>query len=93
MRRPFPRTPRSPQVSITVETPTHRYSDALITDELHFSEVVIGSVEPIMSFVPKNNCKSTQKKFYSRTSDCENHINMMDLFIIMLSAHGLDSEI
>ena len=60
MRRPFPRTPRSPQASITVETPTHRYSDALITDELHFSEVVIGSVEPIMSFVPKNDRKITQ---------------------------------
>ena len=62
MRRPFPRTPGSPQASVTVETPAHRYADALVTEGLHFSEVVIGSVEPIMSFVPKNNCKSTQKK-------------------------------
>ena len=57
MRRPFLRTPGSPQASVTVETPAHRYADALVTDGLHFSEVVIGSVEPIMSFVPKNAAK------------------------------------
>ena len=32
-------------------------SDALVTDLLYFSEVVIGSVELIMSFVPKNAAK------------------------------------
>ena len=60
MRRPFPRTPGSPQASVTVETPAHRYADALVTDGLHFSEVVIGSVETNMYFVPKNDCKNTQ---------------------------------
>ena len=49
MRRTFPRTPGSPQASVTVETPAHRYADALVTEGLHFSEVVIGSVEPNMS--------------------------------------------
>ena len=57
MRRPFPRTPGSPQATVTVETPAHRCADALVTDELHFSGVVIGSVEPIMSFVQKNAAK------------------------------------
>lgn len=60
MRRTFPRTPSSPQASVTVETPAH-YAPTLLLQIGSLSEVVIGSVEPIISFVPKNRGKGTKK--------------------------------
>ena len=56
MRRPFPRTSGSPQTPATVETPAH-YAPTLFCRLAPMSEVVIGSVEPTMSFVPKNAAK------------------------------------
>lgn len=49
MRRSFLRTPGSPQASVTVETPAH-YALTLLLLIGSFSEVVIGSVEPTMSY-------------------------------------------
>ena len=56
MRRPFPRTSGSPQAPAIVETPAH-YAPTLFCRLAPLSEVVIGSVEPTMSFVPKNAAK------------------------------------
>ena len=60
MRRSFLRTPSSPQASVTVETPAH-YAPTPLLLIGSFSEVVIGSVEPIMSCASfETRCKNTQ---------------------------------
>ena len=64
MRRPFPRTPGSPQAIATVETPAHKCAVALVAIWLYLSEVVIGSVEPIMSFVTKNAANIHKKLLF-----------------------------
>ena len=57
MRRSFPRTPSSPQASVTVETPAH-YAPTPLLLIGSLSEVVIGSVEPTMSCVScETRCK------------------------------------
>ena len=61
MRRTFLRTSGSPQAPATVETPAH-YAPTLFCRLALLSEVVIGSVEPTMSFVPKN-AANIHKKF------------------------------
>ena len=57
MRRPFPRIPGSPQATTTVETPAHYALTLICCSFALLSEVVIGNVEPTMSFVPKNAAK------------------------------------
>lgn len=57
MRRTFPRIPSSPQATTTVETPAHYALRSFVVVWLFLSEVVMGNVEPNMSFVPKNAAK------------------------------------
>ena len=61
MRRPFLRTSGSPQAPAIVETPAH-YALTLFCRLAPLSEVVIGSVEPIMSCASfETRCKYTKK--------------------------------
>lgn len=63
MRRPFPRTSGSPQATAIVETPAH-YAPTLFCSLAPLLEVVIGSVEPTMSWKralwPQIRCESTE---------------------------------
>ena len=59
MRRLFPRTSGSPQATPIVEKPAH-YAPTLFWSLALLSEVVIGSVEPSMSYVScETQCEIT----------------------------------